>query len=525
MRSRVRSLTVTVVTAVGTALGAAALPLPPAGAVAPDPIAGPDFNGDGYGDLVLPVPEENDEAGIVHVIPGSASGPQPALSRVWSQDSPDIGDSSEPDEYFGRSWTYGDLDGDGYDDLVVGVPGESIGGATGAGAIHVIYGGSHGLTAAGDTIISRASLISPGVPSAGEGFGRAVTTGDFDGDGYDDLATSAWTTVDGAAAAGSVIVFGWGPAGPNAGFEFSQSGSFVGDSPEPGDLFGYSLAAGDFNGDGRDDLAVGIPFENTNGAIDGGAVAVLRGSDIGIVVTGDQLFTQASTGILDMPDANDLFGFSLVAGRLDGDGRDDLAVGIPGESASGMGNAGALAVLRGWENGLTSIGNVLVNRTTPGVPGSPGLVDYFGLALHGADFDGNGQLDLAVGLLTDVVDGVTSGGSVITLYGGPGFIASPGSGSEIWSQNSPGIGDMAEPYDYFGAAVRSADVDDNGRADLVVFVPGEPVSGNPGAGAAHLLFGTASGLTAAASKIYHQDTPGIGDVAEPGDSLGLTVIV
>ncbi len=496
----------------------------PAGAIQPDPVAGPDFNGDGYGDIVLPVPSENAAAGIVHVIPGSATGPQPALSQVWSQDSFGVGDSSEPRDYFGREWAYGDLDGDGYDDLVVGVQGEMISGWDGAGAVHVIYGGSNGLTASGDTIISRANAMSPGLPTGFESFGRSVATGDFNGDGYDDLAVGVGTSVDGNAGAGSVIVYTSGPSGPFASSEFHQNSPGIADSAEQSDGFGLSLASGDWNGDGNDDLAIGIPFEDTSGAMNGGAVAMLRGSDGGITAS-DQLFSQSTAGIPDMPDLDDMFGYSLAAGPLDGDGRDDLAIGVPGESASGMNNAGSIVVLRGWESGLTSIGSVLINRGTTGVPGSPSAIDYMGLSLQGADFDGNGQMDLAAGMVTDYVDAEVSAGSVIVLYGGSGFIGSPGTGAELWSQSSAGVGDSPESYEYFGWELGAADVNDNGRVDLVAFVPGETVGGEGSAGAAHVLFGINGGLTGSASKLYHQDTPGVGDVAEAGDNLGTVIIL
>src|SRR5262245_54731095 len=110
----------------------------------------------------------------------------------------------------------------------------------------------------------------------------------------------------------------------------------------------------DFNGDGRDDLAVGAPDEDLGTASDAGAVIVIYGSSGGLTSTNSQVWTQESTLVPDVAEPGDRFGESLVAGDFDGDGFADLAIGVPGESFGVAGQAGAVNVIYGSPSGLAA---------------------------------------------------------------------------------------------------------------------------------------------------------------------------
>lgn len=103
-----------------------------------------DFNHDLYADLAIGVPYDSPggvmEAGGVNVIYGTNVGLFPFVSDHWHQDQPNTEDSAEILEHFGRALTVGDFDGDGYYDLAVGVPIQTVNGHGGAGAVHVFYG-------------------------------------------------------------------------------------------------------------------------------------------------------------------------------------------------------------------------------------------------------------------------------------------------------------------------------------------------------------------------------------------------
>ena len=140
----------------------------------------------------------------------------------------------------------------------------------------------------------------------------------------------------------------------------------------------------DFNDDGADDLAVGVPGEDIGGPpFNSGAVNVLYGSASGLSGTGSQLFTQASPGVPGNPGEGESFGDALASGDFDNDGFADLAVGVPGEGIGAAVAAGAVNVLYGSAGGLTGTGSQLFTQ----VGGAVEDGDGFGSALAAGDFD------------------------------------------------------------------------------------------------------------------------------------------
>src|SRR5262245_20914856 len=139
---------------------------------------GPDFNGDGYTDLAIGVPDEDVsgffDAGLVHVLYGSANGLKTQNDQVWTLDSPGINGAAAELSLLGVSLTWGDFDGDGFDDLAIGALGEDVDGVDFAGAVHVLYGSHQGLRASGD---QRWTQNSPGITNDAQDsdqFGNAV---------------------------------------------------------------------------------------------------------------------------------------------------------------------------------------------------------------------------------------------------------------------------------------------------------------------------------------------------------------
>jgi hypothetical protein len=113
------------------------------------------------------------------------------------------------------------------------------------------------------------------------------------------------------------------------------------------DHFGYALAAGDFNSDGRDDLAIGVPFEDIDSIPNAGAVNVLYGSAGGLMAAGDQPWHQDVADVEGAAESGDEFALALAAGDFDGDGQDDLAIAVPEEDVESIADAGAVNVLYG----------------------------------------------------------------------------------------------------------------------------------------------------------------------------------
>jgi hypothetical protein len=443
-----------------------------------------------------------------------------------------------------------DFNRDGYTDLVVGAPGDSLektsidGSVTsstpGAGSINVVYGSSKGLQP-GNTPAGSPSFISQDTPGVvddahpGDAFGSSLATGDFNGDGYPDLAVG----VPGEdSQAGAVHIFYGGPAGIRPGTPGSSTynqvvkvggllrGQRLGSGRNPGDLFGWALATGDINGDGKTDLVIGAPGFNVHGVPDAGLIIVLFGTSQGLTAAGFHVMYQDGSGDL-RREVGDYFGASIATGDFDASTpvtaprADDIAVGAPGEDVGRAADAGAVSVY--YDNSART--GAFFTEATPDLPaGGPATSDRFGCSLAAGNFDHDAanDIDLAIGIPGKAVGSATQAGAVVTLYNSKGLRTTnvpedcsatpPPSGttgvtpgatitattitpndcwteSQAWTENAGGIPGVAKKGDQFGASLYSADLNKDGPADLVVGVPNETLYGDAGAGSVRVIFG------------------------------------
>ena len=290
---------------------------------------------------------------------------------------------------------------------------------------------------------------------------------------------------------------------------------------------GGALAAGDFNNSGHADLAVGAAGEDIGSVADAGAVNVLYGTAGGLATAGNQQWFQDSPGVAGISETQDFLGNALAAGDFNGDGRADLAAGAPGETLAVVAEAaGAVNVLYGAVDGLSARGNQVWSQDSAGVADLTEPRDLFGISLTTGDFDGDGRAELAVGAsgetLNDLTSPIGEAGVVHVLPGSLGGLT--GAGSQLWSQDSPGVADQAEDADRFGSALASGDFNADGPADLAIGAPGQNLGNGFGAGVAHVLPGSNGGLTATGSQLWSQDSPGVAGAPEFLDFFGQTLV-
>ena len=448
-----------------------------------------DFNGDGADDLATGAPTSDgpnaspvDQCGQVVVRYGVAGAGLDAASApvVLGQFA---GGSAEVTDIFGRALAACDLDDDGFDDLAVGVPLEdlTLGGTLNipdSGVVEVYFGSSAGLSAPASAV-----LRSNGIESGTQRLGWALACGDFDADGFDDLAAGLpGRSVNGLSGAGRILVWPGSPTGVGPGvYGLDQDSTDMAGVAEAGDAFGTQLTVGDFDGDFRIDLAVAVPMEVLLAGDPVGVVQVIYGSPAGLTGDDDQI-------VVNPDPAGDLdegsFGNALAAGSFNGDPFDDLLVGSPGDDADAPAG-GAVYLFRGSPVGF----NGSFARFSPDELfeiGDSEPLDSFGYALAAGDFDGDGLDDFAIGMPGEDVTG-NADGAVAILAGSP--ILLPARARQILHGLEGFPGSASEHELQFGQALAAGDFDGDGHSDLAIGAPIESEAGLPQVGTATVLYG------------------------------------
>jgi hypothetical protein len=413
-----------------------------------------------------------------------------------------------------------DFDDDGRQDLAIGVPDEDYS-ANGDGVVQVLYGTANGLAASGNELFGQSDIVGL-IAEDFDGFGSVLAAGDFDGDGFADLAVGTPDEDVGFNSTGLVtIVFGSASGLDITDIQFlQQDNAGIEDTQEADDRFGSSLAAANFGNGSRTDLAVGVSGEDLDATNDG-AVHVFYGIASGVDDVNDTFLGQDSSFVEDTAEDGDAFGSSLAAANFGQSSHADLAVGVPGEDVAGAVDAGAVNVLFGSSSGVTVFNDQLWHQDREGIADVAEESDGFGISLTAANFGRSAQADLAVGVYLEGISGNAEvAGAVNVIYGGSAGLTS--SGDQFWHQNSAGIAESAGFLDLFGWSLAAANFGKSGQADLAIGVPFETI-GSPAIGAAgvvHVLYGSSTGLKAAGDQLWHQNSTGVLGSAGASDEFG-----
>jgi len=420
-------------------------------------------------------------------------------------------------ENFGAALAAGDFNGDGIDDLAIGAPHARVTGLFSAGKVYIIHGEKVvGLSADPQ---DHKELTSRD-PQASANFGWSLATGQFSqNNGYNwskragertphaDLAIGApgHRDVNGIESGAVFVIYGWFEYAHHSNYSWLvkslDEAKLPGGWRETGDHYGESLAAGDFNNDGADDLAVSIPRENFGSTQDVGQIHIIYGGtyyDLSSRVN-DWYQGREHNGarIEGGAEEDDFFGSVLATGDFNGDDTDDLVVGSPHEKiGSGNEDAGAINVLYGeagsnyLSGGISAANNKMLWHNK--LAAKSESYDYFGKALAVGDFNGDCIDDLAVGTPSEsyepgdahwtcdvwpypCVNGngdypIKKHGLVHVLNGSSSGLVTPGT---QWTQDSTGVNGAIDASDSFGRSLVAGDFDGNGVADLAIGVPGD----------------------------------------------------
>jgi YVTN family beta-propeller protein len=470
--------------------------------------------------------------------------------RVWfiSTEFLQIRDIAEKDDAFGGSSSFrsttlaaGDFNKDGYSDLAIGVPDEDIKSGEenirNAGMINVIYGSASGLKSIDNQIWYQGhnGILDTSEPH--DYFGSVLAVGDFNKDGYSDLAIGVPDEdikigKENIENAGMINVIYGSSLGLKAANNqiWYQGHNGILDTSEPHDYFGSALAAGNFGRDNADDLAIGVSSEDIMNKRNAGIINIIYGSNQpeGLKAANNEIWYQGHNGILETAEQDDGFGSALAAGDFNNTGFDDLAIGVFNENIVNKGTIGIINVIYGSITGLTSTGNQIWYQGHNGILETelgPNRGGGFGRTLAAGNFDKGSTDDLVIGAPTGI-----NFGTINVIYGSPTGLTS--TGNQIWYQGYNGIGDAPNQFEddnlpeQFGSALAVGNFGKGNTDDLAIGVPGEDFKDfrlypNPDAGMIHVIYGSPTGLTSTGSQIWRQDFDRFFDFTKwPNDRFG-----
>lgn len=368
---------------------------------------------------------------------------------VASNDEQDSHTSELAGSQMGASLATGDFNGDGVDDLLIGAPFASIGAKIWAGSVSIVFGESPQVSTKKITFFGENKL---------DQFGTAVTAGDYNNDGIDDIVIGSYNALKGDIRPGRVDIL-------NGNLSLgTQTREYLIFQPETsltgqvdGDGFGLSLSTIDINDDDVDDLLVGAPFAKKTGMVYG-----YSGGDNGI----DNDMSAAYYGQIE----GERFGSVISGGDIDGDKKNELVIGAYFAGTDDLKQAGRIYI---YDAIAVLTGDFLKPEFS--IDGKANR-EWFGFDLAVGDVNGDGVDDIAVGSFP--YGGQLSDGKISLYYG-----------KEALKKNPGLIINDAPSQIALGSRIYIDDLDNDGTGDLIIGAPGVGSPASSREGDVYILLG------------------------------------
>ena len=393
-----------------------------------------DVNGDGYDDLIIGAYRADSFTGKTYVVYGGASAPgtngELDLSSLNGTNGFILTGIDRSDQSGRSVSSAGDVNGDGYDDLIIGARSADPNGGSNVGETYIVYGGAN--APGTDGVLDLSALdgtngfILNGIDEFDQSGSSVSSAGDVNGDGYDDLIIGAFRAdPNGDSGAGETYIVYGGASAPGQGGRFNLSmldgmNGFTLTGIDAGDNSGYSVSsAGDVNGDGYDDLIIGARFADPNGDSSGETYVVYGGAN-----------APGTGGVLNLSDLDGTNGFIIAgidvddqsgssvssAGDVNGDGYDDLIIGARFADPNGGSEAGETYIVYGGATGTESLTPVTASGTAAAdnFTGNAGDDSFTGIATDDVVRGGAGDDRISVTALDfAAIDGGTGQDTLI----------------------------------------------------------------------------------------------------------------